>query len=77
MSEWDELKDHNFWKAAWGFDTTQSPGQRVKEFCVTAVITGIVLVFAVALLQGLFSGDNSYDGGCDPLTGFCEGPYES
>lgn len=77
MSDWGTMKDPKFWKTAWGLDTTQSFGQRIKEFCVTFVITFIILIFVVALLQGLFSEGSTYDGGCDPITGYCEGPFES
>ena len=38
-------------------------------YVVLAIIFGIVLISA--------KNDTSYDGGCDPITGYCEGPYES
>jgi hypothetical protein len=74
MSEWEELKDRNFHRTAWGLDTTQSAGQRIKEFCVSAIFTAIILIFVFALLRGLINSDNRSDGDCDPGIGLCEGP---
>ena len=37
------------------------------------VVLAIILVIAVVSAKN----DNSSDGGCDPVTGYCEGPYES
>jgi hypothetical protein len=36
----------------------------------------IVLAIIVAFAAISEKNDTSYDGGCDPVTGYCEGPYE-
>ena len=72
MSEWDQLRDRDFWKSAWGLDKTQSIGQRVKEFCVTAMITSVILIFVIALLQGLFEDKYTWEEFCEESPSSCE-----
>jgi hypothetical protein len=34
----------------------------------------LAIIFGIAIISA--KNDKSYDGGCDPVTGYCEGPYE-
>jgi hypothetical protein len=72
MSEWEELKNRDFWKSAWGLDRTQSAGQRIREFCVTALFASVILFLVVSILQGLFEHQPTWEDYCEDSPSFCE-----
>ncbi len=72
MDKYMEEIKKDFWKTAFGFNKSQSIGQRIKEFCVTAVVIAVALIFVVSFLQGLFADNYSWDEYCEENPSSCE-----
>ena len=62
----------DFWKTAFGFNKSQSIGQRIKEICVTAIFISVALIFVIALLQDLFEDKYTWEEFCKESPSSCE-----
>ena len=62
----------DFWKTAFGFNKSQSIGQRIKEFCVTAIFISVALIWVVAVLQDLFEDKTTWEEFCEESPSLCE-----
>ena len=75
MKKWEDYIEDikkDFWKTAFGFNKSQSIGQRIKEFCVTAIFISVALIFVIALLQDLFEVKYTWEEFCKESPSSCE-----
>ena len=72
MDKYMEEIKRDFWKTAFGFNKSQSIGQRIREFCVTAIFVSVALFFVIALLQGLFEEKYTWEEFCEESPSSCE-----
>ena len=75
MKTWEDYIEDikkDFWKTAFGFNKSQSIGQRIKEFCVTAIFISVALIIVIALLQDLFEDKYTWEEFCKESPSSCE-----